>query len=147
MSLQNWVFVLQENPISFSDDISPIYLEKLCSTTFAHAYPTCKDWFLDVFYERLFDIHPVSLLDDFMSAFLYKLIYMSILKLCKPMFKSAMSKGSFIHGLLAFLFNVLVSKKEFHAKLLQIAESHCKKGVKAIEYGIIGEVNYLRWNI
>ena len=57
------------------------------------------------------------------------------------MFKSAMSKGSFVHGLLSFLFTALDNKKAFHARLLQIAESHCKKGVKAIEYGIIGEVN------
>ena len=56
------------------------------------------------------------------------------------MFKSAMSKGSFIHGLLSFLFSILSNKKEFHAKLLQIANSHCKKGVKAVEYGIIGEI-------
>ena len=56
-----------------------------------------------------------------------------------------MSKGSFIHGLLSFLFTVLSNKKEFHAKLLQIADSHCRKGVKAIEYGIIGEV-YIIYN-
>ena len=56
------------------------------------------------------------------------------------MFKSAMSKGSFIHGLLSFLFSILSNKKEFHAKLLHIANSHCKKGVKAVEYGIIGEI-------
>jgi hypothetical protein len=56
------------------------------------------------------------------------------------MFKSAMSKGSFVHGLLSFLFTVLENKNAFHQRLLQISESHCKKGVKAIEYGIIGEV-------
>lgn len=43
-----------------SNDSSPIYLSKLSSTTFAKSYATCKDWFLEVFYERLFDIHPVS---------------------------------------------------------------------------------------
>jgi hemoglobin-like flavoprotein len=62
------------------------------------------------------------------------------MQLCKPMFKSSMSKGSFVHGLLSFLFTVLENRKAFHQKLLQIADSHCKKGVKAIEYGIIGEV-------
>jgi hypothetical protein len=59
------------------------------------------------------------------------------------MFKSAVSKGSFIHGLLSFLFTVLEHKKAFHAKLLNIAESHCHKGVKAVEYGIVGEVKVL----
>ena len=57
------------------------------------------------------------------------------------MFKSAMSKGSFIHGLLSFLFTSLEDKKGFHKKLLQIAHSHCAKGVKAVEYGLIGEVS------
>ena len=51
-----------------------------------------------------------------------------------------MSKGSFIHGLLSFLFTSLEDKKGFHKKLLQIAHSHCAKGVKAVEYGLIGEV-------
>ena len=57
------------------------------------------------------------------------------------MFRSSMSKGSFIHGLMSFLFTALSNKREFHAKLLEIGRSHCKKGVKAIEYGIIGEVS------
>jgi hypothetical protein len=42
------------------NDTSPIYLEKIKSTTFMKAFTTCKDWFCDVFYERLFDVHPVS---------------------------------------------------------------------------------------
>jgi hypothetical protein len=51
---------LAENSWNYvANDTSPIYIEKLTSTTFAHAYPTCKDWFLEVFYDRLFDIHPV----------------------------------------------------------------------------------------
>ena len=58
----------------------------------------------------------------------------------RPMFKSSMSKGSFIYGLLSFLFTGLEKKKEFHLKLLEIARSHCHKGVKAVEYGIVGEV-------
>ena len=56
------------------------------------------------------------------------------------MFKSSTSKGSFVHGLRSFLFTILSNKKEFHEKLLNIANSHCKKGVKAVEYGIIGEI-------
>ena len=62
------------------------------------------------------------------------------MQLCKPMFKSSTSKGSFVHGLLSFLFTILSNKKEFHEKLEHIATSHCKKGVKAVEYGIIGEI-------
>ena len=42
-----------------ANDTSPVYLDKLTSSTFAKTYPTCQDWFLDVFYERVFDIHPV----------------------------------------------------------------------------------------
>ena len=41
-------------------DRSVVYLEKLHSTTFQKAFPNSKDWFCDIFYERLFDVHPVS---------------------------------------------------------------------------------------
>ena len=29
-----------------ADDLSPVYLEKLCSTTFSKSYSTCKDWYV-----------------------------------------------------------------------------------------------------
>jgi hypothetical protein len=102
------------------NDNSKVYKEKIKSSTFTKAFPTCKDWFSDLFYERLFDVHP----------------------LCKPMFKSSISKGSFIYGLLSFLFTILENKKEFHKRLLSIAQSHCHKGVKAVEYGVIGDVSF-----
>ena len=43
---------------------------------------------------------------------------------------------------MAFIFTSLDNKRGYHQKLLQIAQSHCHKGVKAIEYGITGEVMF-----
>jgi hypothetical protein len=55
------VLLAKESWDNIANDTSPAYLEKLTSTSFARAYPTCTDWFLDVFYDRVFDIHPVIL--------------------------------------------------------------------------------------
>ena len=43
-------------------DTAPFYVEKIENKDFLKKYPTCIDWFTDIFYERLFDIHPVSVL-------------------------------------------------------------------------------------
>ena len=43
-----------------SSDKAPVYLQKLENNSFTKNYSTCVDWFIDIFYERLFDIHPVS---------------------------------------------------------------------------------------
>ena len=43
-----------------ANDTSHVYLDKITSSTFVKTYPTCQDWFLDVFYERVFDVHPVN---------------------------------------------------------------------------------------
>ena len=42
-----------------ANDTAPAYIEKIGNKDLKK-YPTCVDWFTDIFYERLFDIHPVS---------------------------------------------------------------------------------------
>ena len=45
-----------------NDNLSPRYFEKTSSELeFSKLYPTCLDWFIANFYERLFDIHPVAI--------------------------------------------------------------------------------------
>ena len=44
-----------------ANDTAPVYIEKIENSDFLKKYPTCIDWFTDIFYERLFDIHPVSI--------------------------------------------------------------------------------------
>ena len=60
------------------------------------------------------------------------------------MFKNSTNKG-FINGFLAFLFTGLSNRKEFEVHLKNVAISHCKKGIKAAEYGVLGSV--LFWTI
>jgi hypothetical protein len=51
---RTWEYVTQ--------DTAPVYVSKLVEVVgFGKMYPTCLDWFTDLFYSRLFDIHPVML--------------------------------------------------------------------------------------
>ena len=53
------------------DDLSPCYFEKASSDLeLSKLYPTCLDWFISVFYERLFDIHPVNIFRNCINMFL-----------------------------------------------------------------------------
>ena len=45
---------------NISNDKSPAYVVNIADPDFHKKYPTCIDWFTDLFYGRLFDIHPVS---------------------------------------------------------------------------------------
>ncbi len=56
------------------------------------------------------------------------------------MFKSMSDADVFLDGLMAFLFTAVCDAKGFHGRLLGVARTHCTKGVKAVEYGIVGEV-------
>ena len=40
-----------------NDDLSPIYLDKLCSTSFAQAYPNCKDWYFLIMFKLTFNLY------------------------------------------------------------------------------------------
>ena len=43
------------------DNLSPVFLDKKAMVeAFSNKYPTCLDWFVSIFFDRLFDIHPVS---------------------------------------------------------------------------------------
>lgn len=56
-----------------TEDIFPVYISNLSTMTFAHAFPSCKDWFSELFYERLFDVHPVSITRNLKN--IYTLIF------------------------------------------------------------------------
>jgi hypothetical protein len=58
------------------------------------------------------------------------------------MFSDYLSQKFFIQGFLKFIFDsILGKKKDFQQKLKLLAERHYERGVKAVEYGIIGEVD------
>jgi hemoglobin-like flavoprotein len=99
------------------DDQSPGYIEHKTSNEQAH--PTCIVWFYHVFYERLFNIHP----------------------LCRPLFtKGVESVGAFLVQMVSMSLSQLRDSSKFQKTMTALAARHCERGVKASEYGVIGEV-------
>ena len=58
------------------------------------------------------------------------------------MFHDGLSQKFFIDGFLIYMFELMRKRDDFHRKLKLLAERHYERGVKAVEYGIVGEVNY-----
>jgi len=72
-----------------------------------------------VFYARLFDIHP----------------------LCEPMFKHGIkAQGKFLVKMISLSLSLLDDLKQFEDTMVNLANAHNKRGVRANEYGIVGEV-------
>jgi hypothetical protein len=61
------------------------------------------------------------------------------------MFMDAKMQTRFFTSLLSFIFTALSDERMFNRKLMSVALSHCHKGIKAIEYGIVGEVMF--WSL
>jgi hemoglobin-like flavoprotein len=73
----------------------------------------------ECFFKRLFDVHPTA----------------------KPLFpEKAIQSGNFVNKLLEIALNQLKSPSEFRKSLVTIADDHCRRGIQAVEYGIVGEV-------
>jgi len=109
------------------DDTSPAYLAKkedfkvkaLASQDAEEIPSSCMMWFYDTFYKRLFDVHPT----------------------CRSMFTGGLkTQGKFLVKLLSLALSLLNDTSKFNETLIKLAEAHCIRGVKAIEYGIVGEV-------
>lgn len=98
-------------------DQCPNYLVVCQNIDFEH--PSCISWFYFMFYNRLFDVHPM----------------------CRPLFTS----GIITQGKsLVKMISLTLSQLDDHIKFQQITEKlayrHCERGVKAVEYGIVGDV-------
>lgn len=84
-----------------------------------NAPTSCISWFYTCFYERLFDIHP----------------------LCKPLFTTGLvSQGTFLVKMISITLKQLGDPDNFQKIMEGLALRHCQKGVKAVEYGIVGDV-------
>lgn len=100
------------------DDKSPLYLEGQKDPAFAAEYGSCIMFFYDTFYKRLFDVHPM----------------------CKPMFKSGMkAQGKALVKIVTLSLSMFNEDEKFDAVLNKLATVHNERGVKAVEYGIMGE--------
>lgn len=88
------------------------------SPQFAEKYPSCIRFFSDCFYGRLFDVHPLS----------------------RPLFRDLTSQGKFLVKMITLSLSELTDPSKFENILVRLAEVHNHRGVKAVEYGIVGEV-------
>lgn len=80
----------------------------------------CVNWFVDIFFERFFDIHPMA-----RSLFMHNSLERSRKQITKVISLSlSQNKDS----------------KKFMKLMKELAQNHCHRGVQAIEYGIMGNV-------
>lgn len=85
--------------------------------TIVHA--NVMEYFYEVFYTRQFDVHPT----------------------CKSLFKRPINKqGSFLLRIISLLLAEIEDTEKFHNTLVNLTQLHNKIGVKAVEYGISGEI-------
>ena len=60
--------------------------------------------------------------------------------MCKPLFQDSLSQKFFIDGFLIYMFELIEKQNDFQYELTLLAERHYERGVKAVEYNIVGEV-------
>lgn len=100
------------------EDKSPAYLEKKKNDPNFHQ-ASCISWFYSIFYERLFDVHPM----------------------CRPLFTSGIiSQGKFLVKMVSLILNSLKNKDKFTKTMEDLALRHCERGIRGVEYGIVGDV-------
>lgn len=88
---------------------SPEFMAKRKDPTFP--YPTCIMYFYNSFYERLFDIHPMS----------------------RALFKDMSSQGKFLVKMISLSLSEKADPVKYEKTLVKLAEIHCERGVKAVE--------------
>ena len=104
------------------DGRSRVFLE-LKSTT-GHESASCLTWFYDSFYTRLFDVNPSA----------------------RPLFKTNLqSQGRVLMGVISTALNQLKDPDSFNQMLVNLAHVHSQRGVRGMQYGIIGDV--LFWTL
>ena len=104
------------------DGASPAFEEAKKNPDFTAA--SCLTWFYDCFFSRLFDVNPAA----------------------RPMFKTNLqSLGRVLMGLISTALNQLKDPSTFEKTLINLAHSHSKRGVRGVQYGIMGDV--LFWTL
>lgn len=80
---------------------------------------TCVEYFGQEFYRRLLKVHPT----------------------CQPMFtKSTLHQGQLLSRMIGFMVTLMENESLVQRELLKLAERHNRIGVRAVEYGLFGEV-------
>lgn len=94
-----------------------------CTSKEEFPFTTAAAWFSNVYFNHLFDVHPLS----------------------RSMFLDPRVRQRFLSSFMGFVFTAVADKANFKKKFTLLAITHCHRGVKAIEYGIIGEVMF--WSL
>jgi hemoglobin-like flavoprotein len=80
---------------------------------------SCISWFYTIFYDRLFNVHPM----------------------CRPLFTSGIvSQGKFLVKMMSLTLNCIANKNKFTKSMEDLALRHCERGVRGVEFGIVGDV-------
>lgn len=99
------------------DDTSPAFIERKTDPNFQEL--SCLSYFFNTFYGRLFDVHPA----------------------CRSLFKNNIqTQGKALAKIISFLLSSGAEPAKLHVALNDMALRHVTYGVKAHEYGIMGEV-------
>lgn len=97
----NWSAILYDSTL--------VYKEKRQDPTFT--YNSAATYFFALFYNRLFDVHPVS----------------------RDLFKNMEGQGQFLIRMVQLALSERESPKNFQLSLIRLAEVHNRRGVKAVE--------------
>lgn len=90
-------------------DTAPIYLARTKNPGFAHS--SSITYFYELFYNRLFDVHPGA----------------------RDLFKDIQSQGKFLVKMISLALSEKVDPQKYHTTLTRLAEIHNERGVKAVE--------------
>lgn len=101
--------IAKENWNCISFDSTEVYQLKRSDPNFT--YNSAMDYFITLFYTRLFDVHPVS----------------------RDLFKNMTGQGQFLKRLVALAFSEKADPQKFQLALIRLAEVHNQRGVKAVE--------------
>lgn len=101
------------------NNTAPAFLEqRKASQEFYRRFTTSIMYFSHCFYARLFNIHPMA----------------------KDLFKDMKSQGKFLVKMISLSLSEMSDAEKFEKTLIKLAEIHNDRGVKAVEYGVVGEV-------
>mmetsp|Transcript_17811 Transcript_17811/g.29989 ORF Transcript_17811/g.29989 Transcript_17811/m.29989 type:complete len:235 (-) Transcript_17811:417-1121(-) len=106
-----WQMILSNTAPEFLD-------QRKRDPAFRKKFTTSIMYFSHCFYARLFNIHPMA----------------------KDLFKDMKSQGKFLVKMISLSLSELTDGDKFRSTLVKLAEIHNERGVKAVEYGVVGEV-------
>lgn len=117
----NWQMIVNNTASPFLDQLKIHDVPE--GTNEHHRYQSALTMFFDMFYIRLFDIHPM----------------------CKNLFTSLQIQGRFLVKMIALCLSMNDDPLNFARALYKLTEVHNVRGIKSGELGIMGEV--LFWTL